>query len=104
MKIKENSIRVNNLLSPVADSMPFFSWELDGSESEHQESYCITVTKEDGSVIWTSGNVKSEKRSYIYMAEKPEPLSCYRCKVAIADGNGNISEAETLFRTGKMGG
>lgn len=104
MKIKENSIRVNNLLSPVADSMPFFSWELDGSESEHQESYCITVTKEDGSVIWTSGNVKSEKRSYVYMAEKPEPLSCYRCKVAIADGNGNISEAETVFRTGKMGG
>lgn len=104
MKIKENSLRVNNLLSPVIDSNPFFSWELDGSPAGHQKIYCVTVTRENGSVVWTSGAIESEKRSYIHMEEKTEPLSRYLCHVEITDENGNRSSACSSFRTGKMGG
>ena len=90
MKIKENSLRVNNLLSPVIDSNPFFSWELDGSPAGHQKIYCVTVTRENGSVVWTSGAVESEKRCYIHMEEKTEPLSRYLCHVEITDENGKV--------------
>ena len=65
MKITENSLRVNSLLSPVIDKPAFFSWQTEGDESEHQKSYAISVSDENGTVIWHS-EAESENRHGIY--------------------------------------
>lgn len=103
MKIRENSVRINNLITPVIDSAAFFSWQTDGDENERQKSYEITVTDENGAEIWST-KAESEKRNAIYMDAPLLPMKKYGCILKISDDSGNISLEKTHFRTGKMGG
>lgn len=102
MKITENSLRVNSLLSPVIDKPAFFSWQTEGDESEHQKSYAISVSDEKGTEIWHS-EAESENRHGIYMDMPLSPMKKYTCRVEITDECGTVSSAKTHFRTGKMG-
>lgn len=64
MKIKQGSVKVNDLINPTLDSAPYFSYLIDSmGETERQKGYEITVREHfSGDVIWSSGKVITEKR------------------------------------------
>mgnify|MGYP003374441979 FL=1 len=106
MKIKQGSVKVNDLINPTLDSAPYFSYLIDSmGETERQKGYEITVREHfSGDVIWSSGKVITEKRYGIYMDDSLlEPRKRYDVTVKVTGDDGEKSSAETFFCTGKRG-
>ncbi len=106
MKIRSDSIRVNDLINPTLDTAPYFSFLIDSKgETERQKSYEIEVREHfSGKTVWKSGEVETEKRFGIYMDESLlEPRKRYDVTVTAVGEDGEKSSAETYFCTGKRG-
>lgn len=106
MKIRSDSIRVNDLITPTLDTAPYFSFLIDSKgETERQKSYEIAVREHfSGKIVWKSGEVETEKRFGIYMDESLlEPRKRYDVTVTVCGEDGEKSSAETYFSTGKRG-
>ena len=106
MKIKQGSVKVNDLINLTLDSAPYFSYLIDSmGETERQKGYEITVREHfSGDVIWSSGKVITEKRYGIYMDDSLlKPRKRYDVTVKVTGDDGEESSAETFFCTGKRG-
>jgi alpha-L-rhamnosidase len=68
------SLRCEWLVEPLAveSARPRLSWILDSDEpGQRQTGYQITVTADDGAVLWDSGRVASDRSVHIEYAGKP---------------------------------
>ena len=91
MKIRSDSIRVNDLITPTLDTAPYFSFLIDSKgETERQKSYEIAVREHfSGKTVWKSGEVETEKRFGIYMDESLlEPRKRYDVTVTVCGEDG----------------
>lgn len=89
-----NDMRVNNLETPLAiDTEPVFSWKLSSTDRGiTQKAYQITVTNAEGTVLWNTGKVDSDRTSCIeYEGAKLASSTSYTWKVKVWTNNGDES-------------
>ena len=102
------NLRVEYLKNPVVIDVqnPQFSWVMVSDEVGKKQSACeITVSNENGTVIWSSGKVHSDKSVGIKYDGAPlSPSTRYMWKVDVWDeNNAPISSAENAyFETGLL--
>lgn len=112
-------LKVESISSPLGldESKPRFSWRIESSvPGIEQKSYAITVTDEDGKVVWNSGKVKSGSSIGVeYSGEALQPQTEYSWSVSVvlnkrvlcADSRGqekktNKASAASSFETGLL--
>ena len=96
---------VNGMLAPMGIDkvQPVFSWKMQSSQrGAMQSAYCITVSDENGTCVWDTGWVKSDRSVGIrYQGKTLESATIYRVTVKIKDETGlELPAAETSFETG----
>ena len=96
---------VNGLSAPMGidKAQPVFSWKMQSSKrGAMQSAYCITVSDENGSCVWDTGWVESDRSVGIrYQGKALQSAAIYRVTVKIKDGAGlELPAAETTFETG----
>ena len=102
-----SDLRVNGLRAPLGiDQSPSFSWKtLSDSRGFRQQSYCVTVTDNDGTPIWTSGTVNAPSQYGIaYQGTPLKSHSAYRWQVTITGNDGTTVTASSTFETAFMNG
>ena len=81
---------------------PRFSWAYDGTFS--QESFVLTVTNEEGDVVWSSSRVEGSQMAYVPGEDLPLcPMSRYQWRLESFGVNGKKIQSEASFETGVMG-
>lgn len=98
-------LRVNGLIAPVGidTPRPAFSWKMQSSAiGAMQKAYFIMISDENGTFVWNTGWVKSDRSVGIRYSGKPlQSATAYRVSVKIQDQNGEeVSAAEATFETG----
>ncbi len=83
------------------DTVPYFSWQIESDKQNvMQEAYCLKVTEEDGSCVWNTGKIASEKSTYVeYEGEALKSCTKYSVEVTVWDNQEEIISAETWFET-----
>ena len=82
---------------------PVFSWKMRSDRiGAMQSAYCMTVSDENGTCVWNTGWVESDRSVGIrYQGKTLESAAIYRLTVKIKDETGReIPGAETTFETG----
>ena len=100
-------LETNGLVNPLGidTQTPVFDWKMVSNRiGAAQTFYQITVTAEDGTVMWDSGEVESSLSTEIpYQGKALEPRTSYTWKVAVKDENGVLWESEkNTFETSLM--
>lgn len=106
VNINLSNLKVCDMVSPLGiDVLPIFSWRTSSSERGfYQSAYEISVTSEDGTVVWNSGKVYSDKQNEIlYKGENLASRTKYKWSVCVYDSLGNESQkSESEFETSFM--
>lgn len=83
---------------------PRFSWQMetDGKRrGQMQKTYRLTVTDENGNVVWNSGVTRSSKSvNIIYAGAGLKPMCRYKWSVDVTDERRNRLTAQSWFETG----
>lgn len=81
---------------------PQFYWNC--QDGVTQKAYQIIVHKEDGTLLWDSGNVESSSMSHIIYAGKPlKSRDCVTWQVCLWDENDEAGEwSESRFEMGLL--
>ncbi|MBZ4190031.1 alpha-L-rhamnosidase [Niabella beijingensis] len=100
-------LRCEHLTDPLGidNPLPRFSWVLQDNEpGAVQQSYQVTVQKEDGQEMWNSGTVASAQTLITYKGQELEPFTRYRWSVTLTgkDGRRYPAAAPAFFETGMM--
>lgn len=102
------NLRVEYMRNPIGIDTPHprFSWEMESDEiGKKQSAYAITVEAGDGSTVWDSGQINSDKSVGIKYDGTPLDASThYLWKVTVWDSNQSIhvSTESVYFETGLM--
>ena len=82
---------------------PLFSWKMESERrGTQQQKYSLTV-KSGERIVWSRKNVKSGETINIrYAGEHLQPRTEYSVFLSVTDNNGETSEAELIFETGKL--
>ena len=99
--------RVQNADRPLAveDRHPLFSWKMSSDEmGQKQTAYSLEVIrKSDGSTIWDTGKVLSDKSVGIpYRGVALQADMAYDVRLTVWDRDGRQMTEETVFETGLM--
>ena len=86
----------------LTDKAPRFSWKIESQEKDTlQTAYEISVTDENGKVVWNSGKRVSDQSVLVdYEGETLEAEMLYKVEVSVTDNHGNAASAEGTFETG----
>ena len=86
------------------DIQPRFSWKLESDRSEtRQIAYHVTVS--NGSLLWDSGRVESERSILVeYLGPSFEPRTQYTWNVTVWTNHGETAQSAGCFETGLLGG
>ena len=101
-------LRVNDLSAPMGIDKrePTFSWKMrSDAVGAGQSAYAITVTHEDGSIVWDTGWVESDRSVAIrYGGKALESAVCYTVSVTVKDHSGEkTAPISTTFEMGLLG-
>lgn len=102
------NLKTDHLDTPIGlDSKnPRFSWQMKYDTDEQpsmQKSYSISVTDENGHMIWESGDVISESSINIpYQGCPLRPSTRYRWTVTVKDNTDTAAEASSWWETGLL--
>lgn len=106
MSFSVTNIKTEYLVNPIGLDCPKprFSWQMKSEDRGMvQHSYRITVTSDDGIIMWDSGmQEKGRSDSVFYDGEDLKPCTRYIVRVYVLSGNGEEQEAESYFETGFM--
>jgi len=85
-------------------AQPRFSWALDSKDyNVVQISYHITVTDEDGTLVYDTGEVETDYSIGIkYKGEPLKPCTRYQWTLSVKDNKGRESTSSASFETGLM--
>lgn len=83
---------------------PRFSWQLHSTLQGHlQTAYQLTVSNEEGTLVWNSGKVSSDQSVNIeYAGSKLEASTHYTWQVIVWDNMHKQYKAESWFETGLL--
>ena len=86
----------------LTEKAPRFSWKIESDEKDTvQTAYEISVTDENGKVVWNSGKRASDQSVLVdYEGETLEAEMLYKVEVSVTDNHGNTASAEGTFETG----
>lgn len=86
----------------LTDKAPRFSWKIESQEKDTlQTAYEISVTDENGKVVWNSGKRASDQSVLVdYEGETLETEMLYKVEVSVTDNHGNTASTEGTFETG----
>jgi alpha-L-rhamnosidase len=96
--IDVNGMKVNNLENPLGiDRSPVFSWKLSSTQrGVVQTAYQLVVTNADGTELWNTGKVSSDKTSSIrYAGAQLASSTAYSWKVKVWTNLDSESEWST---------
>ncbi len=101
-------LRVEDLAEPVGVDVasPSFSWKMRSTVlGQRQTAYAITVAAPDGTLVWDSGRVESDRSVEIaYGGETLSPSTRYTWRLTVWDKNDEPLSASSSFETGLMDG
>ncbi len=86
---------------------PRFSWRIESEENDTlQKLYRVSVTTEDGTVVWDSGDVEEPQMSEVrYEGSELSATTMYYWTVTVTDNHGNTTVSDkNCFETGLMDG
>ena len=99
------NLKTLQMNKPIGIDMdPYFSWMIDcETPNTMQTSYQLTVSDSNGNLVYDSGDVKSNRNSYIpYQGAKLNSKSSYVWTVHVTNNHGDTASATSSFETGLL--
>lgn len=97
-------ILINDMISPVIDTPPCFSWEYPDGEFSSQTSYALQIAPDDSfAELLCDISVTTDERADIRPVLSLSPRTKYFVRVSSALENGSVLTGETSFQTGMLG-
>jgi len=103
IKIREIMIDYQKKNFVVDTDTPLFSWIAESDANDQKQKSYRIVVKKGRNIFWDSGKVKSEDSIYIkYEGKELEPNSVYSLKISVEATNGDKTDFEESFVSGKL--
>ncbi|HHV10831.1 MAG TPA: family 78 glycoside hydrolase catalytic domain [Clostridiales bacterium] len=100
--IRLSKLRCLNMKKPLGiDSIPYFSWIIESDQCDvMQAAYQITVTDQEGGIVWDTGRVESGTSAFVpYEGTPLQSRTTYQWTVTVTDNYGNEASANSIFES-----